>query len=153
MDGQASLWNAADACLEDFLNQLRQQGEANPLVDILDILHASAYVWRAAKVFHRHREHQEAFAQERLLRILRGEVSGVVKGLRRMATVADRPRSRADAHRSSRTPGDTPSAPGRATASHDVQRALRRNGDRSDEPPDSGIGRPAGIAAPRLVLR
>jgi hypothetical protein len=86
MDGQASLWNAADACLDDFIEELRQKQEANLLIDILDIIHVSGYVWRAAKVFHTHKEHQEAFAHERLLRILRGEVSGVVKGLRRMAT-------------------------------------------------------------------
>jgi hypothetical protein len=86
MDGQPSLWNAADACLDDFIEDLRQKGEAKLLIDILDIIHVSAYVWRAAKVFHTHKEHQEAFAHKRLLRILRGEVSGVVKGLRRMAT-------------------------------------------------------------------
>ena len=83
MDGQPSLWNAADACLDDFVASLP---DAKLVIDILDIIHAASYVWRAAKVFHRHKEHQEAFAHERLLRILRGEVSGVVKGLRRMAT-------------------------------------------------------------------
>lgn len=86
MDGQASLWNAADACLDEFIEDLRQKQEANLLIDILDIIHVSGYVWRAAKVFHTHKEHQEAFAHERLLRILHGEVSGVVKGLRRMTT-------------------------------------------------------------------
>jgi hypothetical protein len=55
-------------------------------VDILDIIHVSGYVWKAAKAFHGHKEHQEAFAQDRLLRILKGEVSGVVTGLRRMAS-------------------------------------------------------------------
>ena len=55
-------------------------------MDILDIIHVSGYVWKAAKVFHSHKEQQEAFVQERLLRILRGEVSGVVTGLRRMAS-------------------------------------------------------------------
>src|SRR5579862_2373555 len=89
MDGQPSLWNAADACLDDFIEDLGQKQEAKLLIDILDIIHVSAYVWRAAKVFHTHKEHQEAFAHERLLRILRGEVSGVVKGLRRMATEHD----------------------------------------------------------------
>jgi hypothetical protein len=86
MDGQPSLWNAADACLDDFIEHLRAKRETHLLIDILDIIHVSGYVWRAAKVFHAHKEHQEAFAHERLLRILRGEVSGVVKGLRRMAT-------------------------------------------------------------------
>jgi hypothetical protein len=86
MDGQPSLWNAADACLDEFIEQLRTTRETQLVVDILDIIHVSVYIWRAAKVFHTHKEHQEAFAHERMLRILRGEVSGVVKGLRRMAT-------------------------------------------------------------------
>jgi len=55
-------------------------------VDILDIIHVSGYVWKVAKAFHSHREQQEAFAQERLLRILRGEVSAVITGMRRMAS-------------------------------------------------------------------
>jgi len=77
MDGQHSLWDTADAC-GDVPEHLQ--------VDILDIVHVSSYVWRAAKVFHHHREHQEAFARERLLRILRGEVKGVIAGLKRMAS-------------------------------------------------------------------
>jgi hypothetical protein len=86
MDGQHSLWDAADACLDEFVEDLRQAGESKMLVDILDIIHVSSYVWKAAKAFHGHKEHQEAFAQERLLRILRGEVAGVITGLRRMAS-------------------------------------------------------------------
>jgi hypothetical protein len=77
MDGQASLWDAVDNCLSV---------PAEDTIDILDILHVSSYVWRAAKVFYPHREHQEAFARDRLLRILQGEVQGVVAGLRQMAT-------------------------------------------------------------------
>jgi hypothetical protein len=86
MDGQPSLWEASDACLSEVIEELRETGESNLLVDILDIIPVSGYVWKAAKVFHSHKEHQEAFAQERLLRILRGEVSGVVTGMRRMAS-------------------------------------------------------------------
>ena len=56
------------------------------MVDILDILHVSGYVWKTAKAFHSHKEHQEAFAQDRLLRILRGDARGVILGMRRMAT-------------------------------------------------------------------
>ena len=77
MDGQASLWDAADNCLSV---------PPEDTVDILDILHVSSYVWRAAKVFSPHWEHQEAFARHRLLRILQGEVQGVIGGLRQMAT-------------------------------------------------------------------
>jgi hypothetical protein len=86
MDGQPILWESADACLDDFLADCREAGQAVRIVDILDILHVSSYVWKAAKVFHCHKEHQEAFARDRLLRVLRGEVLGVVKGLRRMAS-------------------------------------------------------------------
>jgi hypothetical protein len=78
MDGQHSLWDTADACGIDVPAALQ--------VDILDILHVAGYVWRAAKVFHAHREHQEAFARERLLRILNGEIQGVITGLKQMAT-------------------------------------------------------------------
>jgi hypothetical protein len=77
MDGQASLWEAAEVCLEL---------PAEEMIDILDILHVSSYVWRAAKVFYPHGEHQEAFARDRLLRILQGEVRGVVAGLRQMGS-------------------------------------------------------------------
>jgi hypothetical protein len=79
MDGQTSLWDAADACLADSL-------AAGPVFDILDIVHVASYVWRAAKVFHTHREHQEAFVRDRLLRILQGGVHGVIQGLRHRAT-------------------------------------------------------------------
>lgn len=78
MDGQHSLWDTIEACGEV---------PAEYVVDILDVVHVSGYVWRAAKAFHSHREHQEAFARERLLRILQGDVKGVVAGLRRLATV------------------------------------------------------------------
>jgi hypothetical protein len=77
MDGQASLWEAADNCLNV---------PPEDTIDILDILHVSSYVWRAAKVFYPHWEHQEAFARDRLLRILQGEVHAVIGGLRQMAT-------------------------------------------------------------------
>ena len=77
MDGQASLWDAADNCLSV---------PPEDIIDILDILHVSSYVWKAAKVFYPHWEHREAFARDRLLRILQGDVRGVIGGLRQMAT-------------------------------------------------------------------
>jgi hypothetical protein len=78
MDGQSSLWEDARLCTETVPD--------NERVEILDIVHVSSYVWKAAKAFHQHREHQEAFARERLLRILQGEVKSVIMGLRQMAT-------------------------------------------------------------------
>ncbi len=77
MDGQPSLWSAAAACVSL---------PAAETVEILDILHVASYVWRAAKVFHPHQEQQEAFARERLLRILRGAARGVISGLRQTGT-------------------------------------------------------------------
>jgi hypothetical protein len=86
MDGQPILQEAAQACLVDVLAQLRCQGQAHLVVDILDIIHVAGYVWKAAKAFYQHKEHQEAFVEDRLLRILRGEVLGVITGMRRMAS-------------------------------------------------------------------
>jgi len=55
-------------------------------VPILDILHALAYVWEAAGLFEKEDKQRKAFTRERLLRILRGDVQGVISGLRRMGT-------------------------------------------------------------------
>jgi hypothetical protein len=54
-------------------------------VEILDIIHVASYAWRAAKVLESSREHQEAFVWTRLKRILKGDVDGVILGLRQMA--------------------------------------------------------------------
>jgi hypothetical protein len=86
MDGQPVLLEAANACLVDIVAKLRERGEAQLVVDILDIIHVAAYLWKVAKVFYKHQEHREAFVEERLLRILRGEVLGVITGMRRMAS-------------------------------------------------------------------
>ena len=80
MDGSPTLWDSADACLAEFVDERREAKKPVTVVDILDILHVSSYVWKAAKVFHPHREQQEAFAQDRLLAILRGEVKNVIAG-------------------------------------------------------------------------
>jgi hypothetical protein len=86
MDGQPSLWEASDACLDEFVADLRAAPKSSRLVDILDIIHVSGYVWKAAKAFYSHKEQQEAFAQDRLVRILRGQVTAVITGMRRMAS-------------------------------------------------------------------
>jgi len=78
MDGQSSLWETARLCTDTV--------PAEERIEILDIVHVASYVWKAAKAFHAHREHQEAFARERLLRILQGDVQSVITGMRRMAT-------------------------------------------------------------------
>jgi hypothetical protein len=87
MDAQPSLWEASDACLDEIIADLRAAQESKLLVDILDIIHVSGYVWKAAKAFYSHKEQQEAFVQDRLLRILHGEVTAVITGMRRMASL------------------------------------------------------------------
>jgi hypothetical protein len=52
-------------------------------VGILDLLHVTPRLWKAAHVFHAEKSAAaEAFVRERLLRVLRGEVASVVQGLR-----------------------------------------------------------------------
>lgn len=76
MDGEESLWGMRDVF----------QGEV-PMVDILDLLHVTPRLWKAASQFHAQGSRSaEKFVRKRVLRILRGEVRAVIRGLRRMAT-------------------------------------------------------------------
>ena len=77
MDGQESLW-------ETMKLHIRFTGRTVP---ILDILHALAYIWEAAALFEKTDKAKKTFARERLLRILRGEIRGVIRGLRRLGTM------------------------------------------------------------------
>jgi hypothetical protein len=75
-DGQESLWQARQEHLP-----------GRNTTDILDLLHVTPRLWQAAHVFcPEGSDAAEAFARERILRVLRGEVAGVVQGLRRMGT-------------------------------------------------------------------
>jgi hypothetical protein len=78
MDGQESLWETM---------KLHLSFNART-IPILDILHALSYVWEAAGLFEKDEDERKRFTRERLLRILRGEVRGVIRGLRRLATTA-----------------------------------------------------------------
>ena len=78
MDGQHSQWSDAEACRDDLPD--------THCVDILDILHVASYVWKAAKALCLSAAEQKEFARERLLRILSGEVAGVIMGLKQMST-------------------------------------------------------------------
>ena len=79
MDGEDSLWEARDIFQEHI-----------PMVDVLDLLHVTPRLWNAAAQFYaRGSAAAETFVRERLLRILRGEVSAVVRGLRCMSTRHD----------------------------------------------------------------
>ena len=78
MDGQHSLWNEADAGLAGV--------PESDVVEILDLLHVAGYVWTAAKAFHGSRKDREAFARDKLLQILNGQVRTVIRSLRCLAT-------------------------------------------------------------------
>jgi hypothetical protein len=74
-DGQEALWEAR----EEYLG-------GRGTVGILDLLHVTPRLWQAAHVFHPEKSAAaEAFVRERLLRVLRGQVAGVIQGLRVMA--------------------------------------------------------------------
>ena len=74
-DGQESLWEA------------RQRKLPANGVDILDFLHVTPRLWKAAHVFHPEKsDAAEMFVRERCLRVLEGRSEGVVRGLREMAT-------------------------------------------------------------------
>jgi hypothetical protein len=75
-DGQEALWQAR----KDHL-------PTKHTTDILDLLHVTPRLWQAAHVFYPEgSDAAEAFARERIVRVLRGDVAGVVQGLRRMGT-------------------------------------------------------------------
>ena len=75
MDGQRSLWTSCAAHLPE------------NMVEILDLLHVTSYLWDAAYLFHSEGSDEAmAFVRDRTLRILRGEVGYVIGGLRQMAT-------------------------------------------------------------------
>ena len=75
-DGQEELWDA----------QAQHLPAANS-VEILELLHVTPRVWQAAHLFHAvGSDAAEAFARDRILRILQGQAAGVVMGLRQMGT-------------------------------------------------------------------
>lgn len=76
MDGQESLWATMKLHLRF----------AAKTVPILDILHALAYIWKAAGLFETSEPARREFTRTRLLRILHGEVRGVIQGLRSLGT-------------------------------------------------------------------
>jgi hypothetical protein len=74
-DGQEALWRA------------RREWLPERAVDILDLLHVTPRLWQAAHVFHAEgSQAAEDFVRMRVLRVLQGKVTGVIGGLREMAT-------------------------------------------------------------------
>jgi len=74
-DGQDALWQA------------RQEWLPKRAVNILDLLHVTPRLWKAAHTFYQ--EGSQAamcFVRERVLRVLQGKAAGVIRGLREMAT-------------------------------------------------------------------
>jgi hypothetical protein len=87
MDGQEALWEG---------NRRHFGGKAVEVLEVLDLLHVTPRLWQAAHVFHKEGGHEAAaFVRARLLRVLRGEVKGVVTGLRRQGTLARLPAAKA----------------------------------------------------------
>lgn len=85
-DGQESLWSTADICL-GLDSKDDQQKRSENVVDILDVIHVSGYVWSVGRALYGKNESSaESFVRDRLLRILQGEAQGVIRGIRRMAT-------------------------------------------------------------------
>lgn len=75
-DGQETLWQAVQDMLPDC-----------NAVQILDLLHVTPRLWKAAHVFHAEKSKEaEMFVRDRLLRVLQGKAEGVIRGLREMAT-------------------------------------------------------------------
>ena len=72
MDGQEALW----AALPKYFPNLK-------LIPILDILHVCSYVWDATHLFCKKGTPEAvSFAKDRIGRLLKGEVDGVIRGLR-----------------------------------------------------------------------
>jgi len=76
MDGDEHLWEMRDVF----------QAEVE-MVDVLDLLHVTPRLWKAASLFHaRGSREAKKFVRDRVERILQGQVDGVIRGLRRMST-------------------------------------------------------------------
>jgi hypothetical protein len=75
-DGQEALW---EACAE-YLPQEKA-------VSILDLLHVTPRLWKAAKLLYGERGGEVVpFVRQRLTQVLEGKVESVIRGMRRLAT-------------------------------------------------------------------
>jgi hypothetical protein len=76
MDDQDSLWSMKSRMQRDVKT-----------VDIVDLLHVTPRLWKAAKLFHPLDENEaESFVREQVKRILNGAVKSVIHSLRARAT-------------------------------------------------------------------
>lgn len=76
MDGEESLWSELDTF----------QGSDNR-VEILDLLHVTPRLWKAARIFCGDDKEATQFVRQRLRGILCGDVDGVIRGFQRMASL------------------------------------------------------------------
>ena len=83
MDGEQSLWEAIDLFQD-----------AGQRIEILDLLHVTPRLWKAAHLFCDDQQQAASFVRERLTRLLQGGVDGMIRGLRRMASCRLRGKSR-----------------------------------------------------------
>ncbi len=78
MDGQDSLWKAG----WDYLPE-----ELTDVTEILDLLHATGYLWKAAFLFHPNgSDAARTFVKEQARRILHGGIAAVIHSLRWLGT-------------------------------------------------------------------
>ncbi len=77
MNGKEKLWEMGE--------ELQRDGS---VIEILDLLHASSYVWKAVQALYPQRtiQQQIPLVKERIGRILHGQVQGVIRGFRWQAT-------------------------------------------------------------------
>jgi hypothetical protein len=74
MDGQHSLWNTGQKYFP--------QGKID-VVEILDLIHVSSYVWAAAHLlFNKKKDKAEEYVKKQMSRILNNEINDVIKSLR-----------------------------------------------------------------------
>lgn len=76
MDGQEELWT-----------EIEVFQEASARVEILDLLHVTPRLWKAARIFSSGQTAAASFVRSRLLKLLQGEVEGLIRGLKRMASL------------------------------------------------------------------
>jgi hypothetical protein len=76
MDGQEDLWT-----------EIELFQPASLRVEILDLLHVTPRLWKAARIFTSGQTQAASFVRSRLLSILQGGVEGVIRGLKRMASL------------------------------------------------------------------
>lgn len=76
MDGQPDLWT-----------EIQVFQPVSQRVEILDLLHVTPRLWKAARIFSSSQAEATCFVRERVRSVLQGEVQGVIRGLRRMASL------------------------------------------------------------------